>query len=1259
MIRFSITILLFFSLIIRTSETLIAKNIQSPNQNKTVPGVVIAKLKPGININFISESAQPDLQIRPAFPYHQKSIHLSRIVEIHFPPLLHAEEFIIDISNNKIFEYVEPKYLSFIENTIPNDSLISHQFHLFQTNMVAAWKVHQGSPETIIAIVDNGTEYQHPDLKDNIWINRLEAQGMPGVDDDGNGYADDIHGWDFGNNDNDPTFGTDESIIAVHGTHTAGIASAVTNNTTGIAGVGWNCRIMPIKVSTDDDTYEIPFGYEGIVYAADNGAHIISNSWGRRGLYSQFEQDIINYAVSKGCIIVAAGGNSNTEAVYYPGGYVHVIAVAAVNELDERASYSTYGKFIDLSAPGGDSRIGRPGIFSTYPVERGSYGELSGTSMATPIVAGIMGLLISKFPEFNLLQLTRQVVLTADHIDELNPEYQGLIGFGRVNGFRALTEELRQEEPAKIELFKAAVYDSIWGNGNSLFERNETIGVDVWYRNYAVSPGRNLMVTLATEDHDLIVLNDQVKIDYFAPDTILAIQNILTFKVNPQATPHLCKLTLSYTLENGSESSDTLYTIIGKSSVLLVDDDNGIRNVEAFYTTALDYLGVSYLRWDHAQLGTPPPKTSAHFPMIIWFCEWAFPTLTPQDRMALQYYLNKGGSLFISGQDIGWDLVDPTGIENNQYSENSVKFYQQDLHTLYRADYCGSQTVIGVPGTIGQGMKFNIYQPKISFHFQFPEWIEPATDAKLAFQYENGKGAGVSYFGTYRVLNLGFGFEAVNASQHQDPFLPNRNRFELMQRILDKMGPIHHQPISDQAPATDSLLFTVELSPLVNDLQSLALFWKTDSMADFSELSMSRIENSIFQQHVNIGAYRGKVYYYFQMSTPYVKFYHPVRYQTQPFSFAIGEDRSAPKIYHTPLPDVFVQNKDRPVQVFVEDNVAVDTNSVWLYYNSTNKQDSIQMIPISNYWYRSSIPPIAGFGDSISYYFSARDLATSPNLSISKIFDYKVGFEGFESGLNYWTADSIGWTIDGWESHSGKFCISSFPGDSYEDNIEINLRSKFGLRRKYLKNAVISIWTKYELEEDKDFGFVEISLDNGTSWEFLENPFTGTQDNWIKKSFELGTYYLENEDTLTLRFRLQTDSTQTRPMAGWYIDDISIKQQSRLAVSENDIINQRNLLAVDIYPNSPNPFNRFTKIKYQLSYSGTVTLEVYNLVGQLVTKQLLGFQQPGLHTVVWDGKNSSGISIGSGIYFARLIIKSPESDHTKTISKTLKMVFLE
>jgi len=1231
-----------------------AKNRYQHHGTAMVPGIVVARVKPGITIQSIANSiAAPSIvNISRTFPSHASSTLLSRIYTIHINPELNPAEFAAKLSKHEIFEYVEPRYLATITETIPNDTLLGQQFYLEQIGMFQAWDLQRGSDQVVIAIVDNGTDYRHPDLRENIWANQAEAAGKPGFDDDGNGYIDDIHGWDFGENDNDPSYGTDESRLTIHGTHTAGLASAVTNNITGIAGVGWNCKIMPIKVSEDENTRFTPFGYEGVVYAADNGADVINNSWGREGAYSQFEQDVIDYAVSRGSIVIGAAGNSDKNGIFFPAGYIHVIAVAAVNEVDQKASYSNFGKFVDLVAPGGDASRR---MLSTIPVELGSYGVSIGTSMASPVVAGAMGLLRSQFPFASRYQLTRRLVLSCDNIDELNRQYVGLLGYGRLNVFGALTEDIQEEEPARIEFWKAATNDSLWGNGNYLYERGETIGIDVWYRNFAISPARNLVVTLSSDDSDLIVSKGRVVLKSVPPDTIVALSNQLGFFITPDAMPHTVRLILSYSLDNGNGGVDTLYSIIGKSSVLLVDDDDGRRNMEQFYKTALDQYQVSCLHWDHARMGTPPAGLLAHFPLVIWFCEWAFPSLDSEDRMAIASYLNRGGRLFISGQDIGWDLADPS---SDSYSENSVQFFRRYLHAEYLADHSGSSEVIGIPGTLCQGMRFHIYQPRISAHLQFPEWIEPTEDAQSCFRYDNDRGAGISYANDNKVFYMGFGFEAMDSSPSEDPFRISRIRSEFMAKILDNYGLLTHIPIRDMEESNYPTLFRVTVSPLVDDVEKVSLFWNTPGMLEFSAATMDSAGDRSYQALVDLTSVSGTVSYYFQLTTPYYQFQLPAKGRTKPFSFSIGPDHTPPKFYHLALNDVFLQPAGREVEVVVQDNLGVDSNSVWLHYQAAG-EDSVPMTYRGNQRYQAFIPPVPVIGDSLCYYFSARDIASVPNRSRSIDFCYRIGVEGFERGLDFWVTDPGTWGLDDRQSHSGTFCVSTFPGKPYPDGINATLRSKFGISRRQLQDRALTFWTKFELQKNKDFGYVEISPDNGKHWVALDDGVTGRSNNWLRKQYDLSAFYTDTDDTLLLRFRMQTDSTQTQPMPGWFIDDIAFERGTAVRIGEAAEIATADRRGVQLFFNSPNPFNAATKVGYRITVPGRVTFMVYNLLGQMVAKQSVGFQQPGSYQLQWDGTDSQGNPCDSGIYFGRLMLRESGTQLSRRHISTIKMILVK
>ncbi len=287
-----------------------------------------------------------------------------------------------------------------------------------------AWDLATGT-NVIVGMIDTGVQWNHPDLAANIWSNPAEANGVAGVDDDGNGYVDDVRGWDFVNNDNNPT---DDNG---HGTHTAGTVAAVGNNATGVTGVCWSARLMPLKFLDGSGSGWDSDAIRAIRYATRNGARLTSNSWGGGGA-SQAEFDAIAEANNAGVLFVAAAGNSGTNndtSPQYPASFTNpnILAVAATDKYDARASFSCYGATsVDLGAPG-------VSILSTYPGS--SYAYMSGTSMATPHVAGACALLFSYRPASTGTQVKGAILASVDPISSLTGR---CVTGGRLNLFRAL-----------------------------------------------------------------------------------------------------------------------------------------------------------------------------------------------------------------------------------------------------------------------------------------------------------------------------------------------------------------------------------------------------------------------------------------------------------------------------------------------------------------------------------------------------------------------------------------------------------------------------------------------------------------------------------------------------------------------------------------------------------------------------------------------------------------------------------------------------
>jgi subtilisin-like proprotein convertase family protein len=268
----------------------------------------------------------------------------------------------------------------------------------------------------VTAVIDTGVDYTHPDLASNIWTNTDEVAGN-GIDDDGNGFVDDVRGWDFVNNDSDPM---DDNG---HGTHVAGTIGAVGNNGIGVTGVAWTASIMPLKFLDQSGSGSLSDAIKAIQYARVNGAKIINASWGGGGFSSALQSAITQFITSGGLFVAAAGNEATNNDVTpsYPANYQGVISVGASTRTDTRASFSNYGTSVDVFAPG-------QSILSTLPGNR--YGSLSGTSMATPQVAGALALLWGQNPTLSATTISQALINSTDNVLRASNSTHGRINVG-------------------------------------------------------------------------------------------------------------------------------------------------------------------------------------------------------------------------------------------------------------------------------------------------------------------------------------------------------------------------------------------------------------------------------------------------------------------------------------------------------------------------------------------------------------------------------------------------------------------------------------------------------------------------------------------------------------------------------------------------------------------------------------------------------------------------------------------------------------
>lgn len=337
--------------------------------------------------------------------------------------------------NKDIIEWAEPDVV-YEADFIPNDPNVTNQYHIAKIAAYTAWDVSQGDTNVVIGIIDSGSDLDHPDLAANIKYNYAENP-TNGIDDDGNGYIDDWRGWDFAgpnylslSEDNDPNIVTS---YCEHGSHVSGCASQVTNNSVHGAGIGFKCKLLISKHGADNDNTGSGYSYvyntnAGLTYCYQNGAKVMNCSFGS-SQPSSYTQLVINNAWANGVITVASAGNDGANVARYPASYQNVVSVASTNSSDQKSWFSNYHTTVDICAPGSS-------ILST--LYNNSYAVFDGTSMSSPICAGTIALIRSKFPDYTAAQVVTRLLTGCDSIYNINPGYVGLLGAGRINAFKSL-----------------------------------------------------------------------------------------------------------------------------------------------------------------------------------------------------------------------------------------------------------------------------------------------------------------------------------------------------------------------------------------------------------------------------------------------------------------------------------------------------------------------------------------------------------------------------------------------------------------------------------------------------------------------------------------------------------------------------------------------------------------------------------------------------------------------------------------------------
>ncbi len=557
------------------------------------------------------------------------------------------------LNQDAAVEYAEPDYLAQFASA-PDDARYSEQWGLAKVQAEGAWAETMGTSTVVIAVIDSGVDLTHEDLAANLWVNPGEIAGN-GVDDDNNGFVDDVHGWNFIDGNNDP------SDYIGHGSLVAGVAAAKTNNTVGIAGVCGNCRIMAVKITQLSGFANYSDIAAGIYYAADKGAKVINLSVGGYA-NSTTVQNAINYALNKNIVVVAGAGNDNKSDLFYPAAYEGVIAVAGTDSGDVKVTSSNYGAWVDVSAPGVN-------ILSTT---LGDYASDSGTSYATPFVSGAAGLLLSLHPEWTPAMVRSQFLHTTDAIDSLNPSYAGKLGTGRLN----LTRAIQAPHPVLS-------YQSYSGNGtpNLRPDFGSTVDLNVTlYNDWA--DASEVSGTLSSSDPYVTISTTTA--DY---GTILSGQSVsnataFTFEIASGAGyNHPMSFSLELSADGGLYSTTVNFTITTRTSEEAV---SGTIESDTTWTSDKTYKVTG-------NVGVPPDVTLTIQPGTVV-------------QFAGNYSLNVGGTLVAqgtAGQPISFGLYTAGDTWNRIYFDDPSLDAQSSAEGAYLSgNVLENVTLTGASGGI-------------------------------------------------------------------------------------------------------------------------------------------------------------------------------------------------------------------------------------------------------------------------------------------------------------------------------------------------------------------------------------------------------------------------------------------------------------------------------------------------------------------------------------------------------------------------------
>lgn len=631
---------------------------------------------------------------------------LSLIYKIKYSSSIQVDKAINLLLSCKEITYAEPSYIN-KPLYLPNDTLAGSQYHHINIRSFQGWDIQQGDTNIVIGITDTGIDSAHVELVNQVKYNY--ADPINGVDDDGDGFIDNYRGWNVALNDNDV-----QGVVPLHGNFVAGIASAQVDNVTGIAGVGFKTKFLPVRCAPNSNI--IVNGDVAIVYAADHGCSVINCSWGGFGS-SQFSQDVINYATfNKNSLVVGAAGNANNDAPFFPASYQYVLSVGGSDSLDQKwisssSSGSSYGSYLDVCAPGNK-------IYSIFPTGSATpYWYSGGTSEAAPQVSAIAALVKAQFPTLTALQIGERIRATCDNIDTIpfnvTNGYVKKLGKGRVNLFRALTEAATSVRALDI---------TITDNNDDAFVVNDTMDISAVFTNF-LDPVSNLNVSLSCNSSDINILIPTL--NFASLGTLQSDSNRANpFRavINP-AIPRNTKVVFTMTYGAGSYSDfqsfeitvnvDYLNVLVNDIGVTITSkgrlgyNDAGLtqgigftqnEGLSLIYAGSL-IVGVNDSMVSDATSGTPAGSVDNHFVPVDYIREINPPVVSEYDLITR--FNDSGNSLpigiTVTNKTFAWSTVADRKYVITEYTimNNSTTNYSG----LYAGIYCDWDITAATYGT--------------------------------------------------------------------------------------------------------------------------------------------------------------------------------------------------------------------------------------------------------------------------------------------------------------------------------------------------------------------------------------------------------------------------------------------------------------------------------------------------------------------------------------------------------------------------------